>query len=46
VNPVSEPSVTIRWLMLPNTSIAPASPHIAPDRVRASIVVRLTAIPA
>ena len=46
VNPVRLPSVTIRWEMLPNTRIAPASPHIAPLRVIASVIVRLTGMPA
>ena len=46
VKPVRLPSVTIRWEMLPNTRIAPARPHIAPLRVIARVIVRLTGIPA
>jgi hypothetical protein len=46
VNPVEDPSVTKRWLSLPNTRIAPASPHIAPLMVSASMVMRRTGMPA
>ena len=46
VNPVVEPSVTIRWDSDPKTRIAPASPQRAPLRVRARTVERLTLIPA
>ena len=46
VNPVDEPSVMNRWLSLPNTRIAPASPHSAPLNVRASIVIERTGMPA
>ena len=46
MNPVRLPSVTIRCEMLPNTSMAPASPHIAPLSARASVIVRLTGMPA
>src|SRR5262249_42580481 len=42
VNPVAVPSVTIRWEALPNTRIAPPSPHSAPESAMASVIVRLT----
>ena len=46
VNPVDDPSVTKRWLSLPNTRMAPASPHSAPLSVRASNVIERTGMPA
>ncbi len=46
VKPVRLPSVTMRWEMLPKTSIEPARPHIAPLSVIASVIVRFTGMPA
>src|SRR5450759_1410123 len=46
VNPVRLPSVTMRCEMLPNTRIAPARPHMAPLKVIARVIVRLTGMPA
>ena len=38
VKPNVEPSVTIRWLSLPNTSTAPPRPASAPDNVNATVI--------
>ena len=46
VKPVRLPSVTMRCETLPNTSMAPASPHIAPLIVIAAVIVRFTGMPA
>ena len=46
VKPSEDPSVIKRCDWLPNTKIAPAKPHIAPEYVIASKVILLTGIPA